>query len=342
MRRRLLPRLLVSACLALAGAAEAGTHQGFDLETSAWTASHVVVVAKTDGVLTVVESWRGDLKPGDSLRDLASVADEGSRAFTADTRLVLFMKKKGVTEPGELPWAPAGRSALKLAAVWLDEGKAFAFVTGASGDAVFGELGAAPELRERALHVLETRAALAKALATSNAANNRLDALEPFASSDVLTARHEATLALGSCGRDALPVLRLVLTTESLVESHADALRSLVKAGGPSVGTELVKRLDEEVIFWKKTAPQLKRAWLDGVSDETLRFRFRALLENVEGLGQIAHVPGEQPIKELRALFAGESGLKDYGLLKACDEALAKLKKPSAVAPAATKKTRKP
>ena len=118
---RLLPLLAVFVC----SLAQASTRPAFDLEGSTWTSTHIVLAGKVDGVFSVLESWRGDLKPGEPLRDLAGVADEGSRAVTADSRVVLFLRKR-VPVANELAWAPAGRSSQKLATVWLDEGTAFA------------------------------------------------------------------------------------------------------------------------------------------------------------------------------------------------------------------------
>jgi hypothetical protein len=47
----------------------AGTRPSFVLDYSAWKATHIVLVETTDedGRFEVVESWKGDLKPGESI-----------------------------------------------------------------------------------------------------------------------------------------------------------------------------------------------------------------------------------------------------------------------------------
>ena len=68
-----------SGCLSLAGfvvflaigaiTVDAGIRPSFSLDGCSWSATHIVLVqtTPTDGAFSVVESWKGDLKPGDSL-----------------------------------------------------------------------------------------------------------------------------------------------------------------------------------------------------------------------------------------------------------------------------------
>src|SRR5207253_7796719 len=72
MRRKL-------GCLSLAGfvillaigaiPVDAGIRPSFSLDHCSWNATYIVLVQTTprDGVFSVVESWKGDLKPRDSL-----------------------------------------------------------------------------------------------------------------------------------------------------------------------------------------------------------------------------------------------------------------------------------
>jgi hypothetical protein len=67
------------SCLCLAGfvillamgaiPVDAGIRPSFSLDGGSWSATHIVLVqtTPTDGVYSVVESWKGDLKAGDSL-----------------------------------------------------------------------------------------------------------------------------------------------------------------------------------------------------------------------------------------------------------------------------------
>src|SRR5581483_6518917 len=58
----------------------------FNLDACAWFATHVVLVTegkKIDGVVEVLECWKGDLKKGDilTLPELADFASEESRTI---------------------------------------------------------------------------------------------------------------------------------------------------------------------------------------------------------------------------------------------------------------------
>ena len=109
------PGILVAILLtfAVTPAALGAFAPSFHLEHSAWEATHVVVVTegkKIDGVVEVLESWKGDLKKGDSftLTELAAFApaearvvakplfgkDDGPTIRVTCSRMVLFLKQK--------------------------------------------------------------------------------------------------------------------------------------------------------------------------------------------------------------------------------------------------------
>src|SRR5438874_1861724 len=83
--RAALPLLVWAAWTCPAFAA---IRPSFHLDTSGWHATHIVVVTegeRIDGKVRVLESWRGDLRPGDRLElpDLAAFAPLKSRAISA-------------------------------------------------------------------------------------------------------------------------------------------------------------------------------------------------------------------------------------------------------------------
>jgi hypothetical protein len=130
--------LLLTLCVA-APSARAGIRPSFSLESCAWFATHVVVATegeKIDGVLTVLESWKGDLTPGDavSLPDLAAFNPEASRVVkrpfsnrdaeprhvTGD-RMILFLKEKPLANgDGGRAWEPAARGGVDVSVLWVE------------------------------------------------------------------------------------------------------------------------------------------------------------------------------------------------------------------------------
>src|SRR4030095_3388719 len=65
----------------------AGIRPSFQLEDNTWNATHIVVATEgktIDGVFRVLESWKGDLNPGDSIKipELASFKPASSRTVS--------------------------------------------------------------------------------------------------------------------------------------------------------------------------------------------------------------------------------------------------------------------
>lgn len=72
MRRKLASVSLAEWLTLLAFVAiplDASFRPSFDLDPCSWNATHIVLVQTTanEGVFSVVESWKGDLKPGELL-----------------------------------------------------------------------------------------------------------------------------------------------------------------------------------------------------------------------------------------------------------------------------------
>jgi hypothetical protein len=141
---------------------DAGIRPSFSLDRCTWSATHIVSVqtTPTDGVFSVVVSWKGDLKAGDSLEIPELKPNKDAVAITSypkpkgfgsqdsqgvseqiprqpvGSRLILFLKKKeegGAASPSAanatgMYWEPAGTGGgMKVSALWIDGGKGFCF-----------------------------------------------------------------------------------------------------------------------------------------------------------------------------------------------------------------------
>ncbi len=141
---------------------DAGIRPSFSLDGCSWSATHIVLVQTTpeDGVFSVVESWKGDLKPGDSLEipelkpnrsavpissfpkpqgfgseDAQGVSEQIPKQ-PVGSRMILFLKKKkasGAASPlvenaTGTRWEPVPTfGGMKVSALWIDGGKGFCF-----------------------------------------------------------------------------------------------------------------------------------------------------------------------------------------------------------------------
>lgn len=149
--------------LLIATALHAEIRPSFDPDVCAAKATDIVVVTEgkeIDGKVTVVEWWRGELRPGDTLElpELAAFRSQESRQvhpwFFEDTtklpatvngnQMVLFLVKR------EGKWEGAGTD-MQTSIVWLEAHSAFAFVQISNpGDAELVRL----DQSERELHGL--------------------------------------------------------------------------------------------------------------------------------------------------------------------------------------------
>jgi hypothetical protein len=157
-----VPGLVISLAIG-AIRVDAGIRPSFSLDHCSWNATHIVLVQTSakDGVFSVVESWKGDLKPGDSLevpelkpnkdavpmssdrkpqgfgsQDTRGISEQIPRQ-PVGSRMILFLKKKeegGVASRSAgnttgTQWEPASRwGGMKVSALWIDGEKSYCFV----------------------------------------------------------------------------------------------------------------------------------------------------------------------------------------------------------------------
>lgn len=347
----LITLLLITA----APSARAGIRPSFHLPYCSWVASHVVVVTegeKIDGVLTVLESWKGDLTPGDvvSVPELAEFSSESSRLvrksyLAADAepprhvtgdRMILFLKEKprgesvGKEAARGRVWEPASSAGVNVSALWVEGDTTYAFiqVMNPGPTVLVDNRRSEGEVKSVFSEVDEEHAALERAAAVKDPAA-RAEALEPFTARELYLSRLAAFEALRGCGRAALPTLRRMLGDETRMKTHAEVVETMTEVGGADVGEELTRLVGEELAFWKAKGPGLKRGWWNEV-DETeagnLRDRHMRLYAALRGLKKLRHEGSHAVVAELRDFWRSWPQLDDPGglnqLSEACDEIL--------------------
>jgi len=279
----------------------AGIRPSFSAEASSWRATDIVVVTEDeeiDGVFRILETWKGDLKPGETITvpEMAEFKNNEARTIYAWSwtgekanppqyvtceRMILFLRdaKKipegeeedeswgGAAEKSTSRWQssnPMGNE-VKYSTVWIEKEKLYWFIQVINpGPSLLVPVKTTEaELKSQVSHVLTVQNGLNAALAIPDL-KTRAESLEPFARDDIFYARKRAFAGLIECGEGALPVLRRMLANELLSEYHEDVIETLAKAGGRSVGPELTAWLERELEFWKKTAPTLQAGWWNG------------------------------------------------------------------------------
>ncbi|HEX7154958.1 MAG TPA: hypothetical protein VF618_26010 [Thermoanaerobaculia bacterium] len=304
----------LALCLVLAAAVRAEIRPSFHLERSAWPATHVVVATEgetIDGKLTVLESWKGDLAPDAELvlPELAAFASEESRRlektfwsrsepppFVTGARMILFLERK------DGRWSGAGDQPLDVSAVWVEEGRPYAFVQIMNpGDAVLVQLADSEgAFAERFQAIDATHRALDAALALEAPAA-RAAALEGFTAVEVLYASAPAFDGLRACGSAAVPVLQRMLADESRSHAHGKVIETLAAIGGSVAREELIHVVAEAHRFFRANAPRLRRGWWNDVDDprnRELRDRYSHLHAALHALQKV-DVADAHPIAEL-------------------------------------------
>ena len=287
--------------LAVSSTALAGMRPSFDPEGCSWRATDIVVVtegSQIDGNFKVIETWKGDLKPGEtiSVPELAQFNKKDARLiysaawydkdydgkprYVSGERMILFLRdarkpqddpevddrQTVASETSTSRWKPTNPmgTEMKYSTVWIENGKVYCFIQVMNpGDSVLVSLGPETELKTEVDCVVGTQMSLNTALAVTDVAA-RAESLEPFAKDSISSASDRAFAGLTECGEAALPVLRRMLRDESLGELHESVIEAFAKAGGIAVGPELTAWLQKEVAFWKRIGPTLQMGWWNG------------------------------------------------------------------------------
>ncbi len=145
MRIRLKTIGLLLGLIGMPLLAWAAIRPSFSLEECVKNATHIVVVTEgenIDGIVEVMESWKGDLKKGDSLNipELAEFADKDSREINkrgemtptslthvSGDRMILFVKQQIIA--GEKKWEAAVKwGGMQVSTAWIEDGKVYAFI----------------------------------------------------------------------------------------------------------------------------------------------------------------------------------------------------------------------
>jgi hypothetical protein len=274
--RSLLSTLFVAVFAAPASAAIGPT---FYMPSSAWEATHIVV---TDGKGVVLESWEGDLKPGDTLpigtfelpRDMpisktASWHSGGrvlntlspevphviakAKAITG-RRVVLFLKKgngQGRQRAFNHGWQPTSYwEYFKVSAAWVEENQVFGLVQinnpGPSEMVLIGETEEA--FRTRVFAVASGRQLFSDAMSVKEP-GKRARRLAALVDNDQYTGG-KVIAAIAECGPAGVVALGAMMANIKY-DWAGQMIHGLLAKAGPAGGSELVAALAAEQAFWK-------------------------------------------------------------------------------------------
>jgi hypothetical protein len=290
-------------------------------------ATHVVLV---DSSGTVLESWRGDLKPGAKLplKDFKITLEhyiiKGLREKTGEKvtgkRLVLFLRNNGSKYGGEGTvggWAGAHWCGdFDVSTVWVEAGKPYAleqFIN--PGPHVMSPLfgpGTEAGLKDSVQgmnRAVQTR--LDKARAEKDLAARAKLLANIVIQTPGLAA--PAFAGLEWCGADAVPALRSVIKTERMGYAEITAAYRTLAVIGEPARDELVKLLDSQLKDWKDYARAIE--YSGKLYDHRQEVWYRILDAATSNPGAFANLTDtqRQTVREFRDFWAKHPVLSKLG-----------------------------
>ena len=348
-----LPPLFAIFLLTVTQTTHAGIRPSFWLDSCTWDATHIVLVATTSqgDVFTVTESWKGDLKAGDTLNvpELKPESDavpisrypEGEAFDHTDesgisgripnqpvgSQLILFLKRKEKHATAQATfiqasgqWQPASLyGGMKVSVVWIDGGQLFCFQQGMNpGPSALGRCRQRtqmdlPVLTGRIKDILQTQDNLARIYRLEDR-NAMVEQLQAIVYGDVwYGARKDALQGLGQAGPTALPAILQILDNPPVPYDSRDLIRALAEAAGEDAGNELNRRLRQNLDFWQSRGRSLKNGWWnqDAAPDAPLRVRYDETIELVRALDQERYSLATRTAAELRDFWLSLPQLND-------------------------------
>lgn len=350
---------MLALLLALGYPAGAAIRPSFVLDYSSFHATDIVLVRTvTDGdSFEVVESWKGTCGVGErivipELRPTANALPitaypqgwpningwETIPRQPLGSRMILFLRNSASQpNPPHSPqanarggWLPSDlMNSMKASVVWIDGVQMYGFRQNINpGPSTLDTLPYSLEqVRNRVSEVVGIQRDMATALAVPNG-HQSAEALKPYVRSEIFPVQQFALEHLSSAGASAVPTIRGMLSDAAFSGHASELVEALVKAGGTRIGRDLDSLLDQELAFWKSTAPSLRQGWwnVDASIHAPLREHYGKTLNLVQGIAQIHYSPAMPRVIELRNFWRSQPQLNDPSgtnqMVEECDKSI--------------------
>jgi hypothetical protein len=330
--------VLVTVVL-LAAPASAARRPSFDLDYSAWKATHVILVTEgptIDGKLDVIESWKGDLAPGSqaTVPALAAFADEGTRQVyrhglrdlpepyvrsVTGARMVLFLTRTSSPQDGGPPgpaldgWQAASQFGdFDTSVVWIERGEAYAYRQSTNPG---------PSRIEHDSSVIEMKVRIACLTMIQSELQIAIRENDPIRAAQVFRACHqynffgaarESIISMGNMGDRSVAALRPLLRDITTVGWYPTIIAAMAKAGGRTVSSDLIDVIREDLSFWSEEAPNLKDDWWNVDPDDHRQLRrlhYERLLQTLQSLAAPVEASDRSLIVKTRNLWRTTAAL---------------------------------
>ena len=343
-----IPAFCVLIAFLLPTITTAGIRPSFDMDYSLWKATDIVVAsedAQIDGVLRVIENWKGKLQPGDhiTIPELAKFSDVSQRTIhrfskadaqpqtVSGARMVLFL----VRDPaGEQKWQPAVYRGIggtfDHSVAWIEDGMVYAIqqiINPGPSELIDTEMNE-PQMHAAVAAYCVVQAALDSAVAARKP-TQVMQAFEAFVRPPSYSSygAKAALDALASMGADALPTLEQMVTNPTLLDWRAKAIDAIARIDSDKTSGILASALESERKYWESHGRGLSAKWWDADPDNArreLRNHFESLLATLKALKAHPSAAANDALLEIKQLWETEAGLAPLKeqVIAACDAAI--------------------
>ncbi|MCC6798031.1 MAG: hypothetical protein IT366_23155 [Candidatus Hydrogenedentes bacterium] len=360
-----LAALVLSSVALLVPGASAMIIPSFYLDFSIEKATHIVLASegeKIDGKLSVVESWKGDLRPGDAIDvpELAQFAPKETRTLkefgtereygvvTGDRMILFLVKSLDWAAPGsnelKTKWLPASSpdfipadtgqkgsldniARMRISVSWIEGDKTYAYEQIMNPGPLLlvnWSLENSHAVHERVNNWLSTQDAL-------HEINAVRDPDERVKKAIAFTREHPDCIAdtveiIAGAGDAAVPALKRLLDDPTFENVQDLLIRDIGDLQGAGAGPMMTDLLKKELTFWQREAPNLEMGWWS--HDPSDR---RALLQNRYGVAMAAlrvledlgYPACRDSVVEFRNFWRSQPQLEDIAQMsETCDRVL--------------------
>jgi hypothetical protein len=160
------------------------------------------------------------------------------------------------------------------------------------------------DVRNRVAEIAQIQSQIAVDLSLSDGAE-RAERLRQYVGSHILPVRLAALKELGKSGPSAIPVISRMIDDPAFASESPSLINALVDAGGKAAGPELMRRLQQELQFWKSKGPTLRRNWWnqDRNGNSPLRAHNSVTYELIVGLHKIRYQAALATAVEFRKVW---------------------------------------
>ena len=317
-------------------------------------ATHVVLATEgdaVDGVLDVVECWKGDLKPGDVLEipELAQFATPESRKIerganyskqkiVTGKRMILFLikaqvwgdSKKDKVKTKWLPvntfdtlHVPAGVYDLpqalldmRISVAWIEDGTICAFFAETEyRKQVLSASLITPEFIKKKTDDWVTMQYTLRDISAIPDPAERVKKAIQFAKMNPNEFPVDAIEIVAGSGELALPSLQQMYEDPSFEMIRPQLIGDIGDVAGASAGAVLTGYIEKELAYWREIAPGLEVGWrkMGRHSDDLKRLLGRelALYEGVQKVGALRYPGCKASVMALRDFWISFPQLND-------------------------------